>query len=146
MIKSINEFRLTVDSKSVNEGFTRVAVSAFVTPLDPTLEELSDLKTAVSEAVTNCIVHAYKDTYGKIYINGKIYENNTVKITIRDKGCGISDVSQAMTPLFTTGEGDRAGLGFTVMESFCDKVAVKSKNACGTTVVLTKRIEGKSKW
>lgn len=103
MIKSINEFRLTVDSKSVNEGFTRVAVSAFVTPLDPTLEELSDLKTAVSEAVTNCIVHAYKDTYGKIYINGKIYENNTVKITIRDKGCGISDVSQAMTPLFTTG-------------------------------------------
>lgn len=105
MIKSINEFRLTVDSKSVNEGFTRVAVSAFVTPLDPTLEELSDLKTAVSEAVTNCIVHAYKDTYGKIYINGKIYENNTVKITIRDKGCGISDVSQAMTPLFTTGGG-----------------------------------------
>ena len=134
--KLINEFKLTIDSKSVNEAFARVAVSAFVTPLDP----------AVSEAVTNCIVHAYKDTYGKIFISGKLFDDNTVKIVIRDKGCGIVDVSQAMTPLFTTGEGDRAGLGFTVMESFCDKINVKSKLTFGTTVTLSKKIEGKSKW
>lgn len=87
--KLINEFKLTIDSKSVNEAFARVAVSAFVTPLDPTLEEIADLKTAVSEAVTNCIVHAYKDTYGKIFISGKLFDDNTVKIVIRDKGCGI---------------------------------------------------------
>ena len=95
--KLINEFKLTIDSKSVNEAFARVAVSAFVTPLDPTLEEIADLKTAVSEAVTNCIVHAYKDTYGKIFISGKLFDDNTVKIVIRDKGCGIVDVSQAMS-------------------------------------------------
>ena len=108
--------------------------------------KIADIKTAVSEAVTNCIVHAYKDTYGKIFITGKLYDDNTVKIIIRDKGCGIVDVSEAMTPLFTTGEGDRAGLGFTVMESFCDKITVKSKLTFGTTVTLTKKIEGKSKW
>ncbi len=144
--KQINEFKLTVDSKSVNEAFARVVVSSFVTPLDPTLEEIADLKTAVSEAVTNCIVHAYKDTYGKIFIIGKIFDDNTVKITIKDKGCGIPDVSQAMIPLYTTGEGDRAGLGFTVMESFCDRVNVRSKEAFGTSVTLTKKIEGKTKW
>lgn len=144
--KITNEFKLTLDSKSVNESFARIAVSAFVTPLDPTLEELADLKTAVSEAVTNCIVHAYKDTYGKIFVTGYIYEDNCVKISVRDKGCGIPDISQAMTPLFTTGEGDRAGLGFTVMESFCDKVSVRSKNNVGTTVTLFKTIEGKTKW
>ncbi len=142
----INEFKLTVDSKSINEAFARVVVSSFVTPLDPTLEEIADLKTAVSEAVTNCIVHGYKNTYGKIYITGSVDEKNVVKITIRDKGCGISDISQAMTPLFTTGEGDRAGLGFTVMESFCDSVKVRSKQDMGTTVYLSKKIEGKSKW
>lgn len=144
-MKNSNEFRLTVDSKSINEGFARVVVSAFVTPLDPTLEELADLKTAVSEAVTNCIVHGYKDKFGKIYITGKIIED-TVKINIRDKGCGIEDVPQAMKPLFTTGEGERAGLGFTVMESFCDKITVRSKPNCGTSVTLTKKIEGKAKW
>lgn len=145
-MKKINEFRLTVDSKSINESFARVVVSSFITPLDPTLEELADLKTAVSEAVTNCIVHAYKDTYGKIYIAGQINDNNVVKITIRDKGCGIPDIDKAMTPLFTTGEGDRAGLGFTVMESFCDSIRVRSKTDKGTTVVLSKKIEGKAKW
>ena len=136
-----NEFRLTVSSKSVNEGFARVVVSAFITPLDPTLEELADLKTAVSEAVTNCIVHGYKDKYGKIYISGKI-SGDVVKITIR----GIDDIARAMTPLFTTGEGERAGLGFTVMESFCDKISVRSAIGKGTSVVLVKKIEGKSKW
>ena len=140
-----NEFKLTVESKSVNESFARVVVSAFVTPLDPTLEELADLKTAVSEAVTNCIVHGYKNSVGKIYITGRIIDE-TVKIIIRDKGCGIDDVSQAMTPLFTTGEGDRAGLGFTVMESFCDKVSVRSKINGGTSVTLIKKIEVKSQW
>ena len=145
-MKKINEFRLTVDSKSINEAFARVVVSSFVTPLDPTLEEIADLKTAVSEAVTNCIVHAYRDTCGKIYISGVISENNVVKITIRDRGCGIPDVSQAMTPLFTTGGGDRAGLGFTVMESFCDSVRVRSAKDRGTTVTLLKKIEGKAKW
>lgn len=145
-MKKINEFRLTVDSKSINESFARVVVSSFITPLDPTLEELADLKTAVSEAVTNCIVHAYKNTYGKIYITGQISDFNIVKVTIRDKGCGIPDIDKAMTPLFTTGEGDRAGLGFTVMESFCDSIRVRSKLDKGTTVVLSKKIEGKAKW
>ncbi len=140
-----NEFKLTVESKSVNEGFTRVVVSSFVTPLDPTIEELADLKTAVSEAVTNSIVHGYKEQFGKIYITGKI-KDNIVKIIIKDKGCGIDDVQQAMTPLFTTGEGERAGLGFTVMESFCNKVSVRSSVGKGTTVTLIKKIEGKSKW
>lgn len=144
-MKSLNEFKLTVDSRSINEGFARVVVSAFVTPLDPTLEELADLKTAVSEAVTNCIVHGYKDKFGKIYISGKIIDN-TVKITVRDRGCGIENVDQAMKPLFTTGEGDRAGLGFTVMESFCDKITVRSKVNSGTSVTLNKKIEGKAKW
>ena len=134
-MKKINEFRLTVDSKSINESFARVVVSSFITPLDPTLEELADLKTAVSEAVTNCIVHAYKNTYGKIYITGQISDSNIVKVTIRDKGCGIPDIDKAMTPLFTTGEGDRAGLGFTVMESFCDSIRVRSKLDKGTTVL-----------
>lgn len=145
-MKKVNEFRLTIDSKSVNEAFARVVVSSFITPLDPTLEELADLKTAVSEAVTNCIVHAYKDMCGKIYITGVVDEKNTVRITIRDKGCGIPDINQAMTPLYTTGGGDRAGLGFTVMESFCDSLKVRSKQDKGTTVILSKKIEGKAKW
>lgn len=145
-MKKTNEFRLTIDSKSINEGFARVAVSAFVAALDPTLEELADLKTAVSEAVTNAIVHGYRDTCGKIYITTTIYDTSTVKITIRDKGCGIENVTEAMTPLFTTGEGERAGLGFTVMESFCDKVRVRSLLGKGTSVTLIKKIEGKSKW
>lgn len=144
-MKHNNEFRLTLDSKSVNEGFARVVVSAFITPLDPTLEELSDLKTAVSEAVTNCIVHGYREKFGKIYITGKI-DGETVKITVRDRGEGIADIKEAMTPLFTTGGGDRAGLGFTVMQNFCDKVRVRSSCGRGTSVTLTKKIEGKAKW
>ena len=142
-MKKTNEFRLTLDARSVNEGFARVAVSAFAAPLDPTLEELADLKTAVSEAVTNCIVHGYKESLGKIYITVSICENGLVKIKIRDKGCGIEDIRQAMTPLFTTAGGERAGLGFAVMESFTDKVSVRSKPGKGTTVTLYKRIGGK---
>lgn len=145
-MKTNNEFRLTVDSKSVNEAFCRVVVSSFVTPLDPTIDEISDLKTAVSEAVTNSIVHGYSSGVGKIYITGIISDDNTVKIKIRDKGVGIRDLGQAMQPLFTTGGGDRAGLGFTVMQSFCDKIKVTSKLGKGTTVTLVKKISGRSKW
>lgn len=144
MIK--NEFKLTIDSRSVNESFCRVVVSSFITPLDPNIEELTDLKTAVSEAVTNCIVHGYKDSFGKIYIVGQILDNDTVKIKIRDKGVGIESLDDALRPLFTTGGSDRAGLGFTVMQSFCDDVKVASRLGSGTTVTLIKTIQGRSKW
>lgn len=139
-----NEFKLTVDSKSINEAFCRYAVSAFITPLDPTIEELADVKTAVSEAVTNSIVHGYGDTVGQIYINCQIIDDNVV-IKIKDKGRGIADIKKAMTPLYTSGGSDRAGLGFTVMQSFCDRVRVISKENKGTTVILTKRILGRTK-
>ena len=145
-MKKVNEFKITLDSKSINEGFARVVVSAFATPLDPTLEELADIKTAVSEAVTNCIVHAYRNSFGRIYITGVFTDDSKIKITVRDRGCGIDDVNQAMKPLYTTGGGDRAGLGFTVMESFCDSVKVRSQKNKGTTVTLVKKIEGKAKW
>ena len=145
-MKTINEFKLTADSKSVNEAFCRTVVSSFITPLDPTIEELSDLKTAVSEAVTNCIVHGYKEVSGKLYVEGYIYENNNVIVKIKDKGVGIADVNKAMQPLFSTGGADRAGLGFTVMQSFCDRVKVTSTPGKGTCVTLSKRIKGKSRW
>lgn len=141
-----NEFKLSFDSKSVNESFCRLVVAAFVTPLDPTIEELTDLKTAVSEAVTNCIVHAYNDSCGKIYITGQILDDNFIKIRIKDKGLGIENVQRAMTPLFTTGSSDRSGLGFTVMQSFCDRVNVISSLGIGTTVTLIKKINGRNKW
>lgn len=145
-MKIKNEFKLTVDSKSVNESFCRVVVTAFASALDPTIEEITDLKTAVSEAVTNSIVHGYADACGKIYITGQLLENDVIKIKIKDKGRGIADVSEAMTPLYTTGGSDRAGLGFTVMQSFCDRVSVTSSLGIGTTVVLTKKISGRTKW
>lgn len=141
-----NEFRLVVDSKSINENFCRMVVSAFAGPLDPTIEELTDLKTAVSEAVTNCIVHAYANTCGKIYITGQLLQDNIIKIKIKDNGLGIENIQKAMTPLFTTGSTDRAGLGFTVMQSFCDRVRVSSSVGRGTTVTLTKKINGRTKW
>lgn len=142
----INEFRMTVDSRSVNESFSRATVAAFSAQLDPTLEEINDIKTAVSEAVTNCIVHGYKNSVGKIYITVKIHDDAKVIITIRDKGCGISDIKKAREPLFTTLGGDRAGLGFSVMESFTDKLTVRSKVGVGTTVTLCKRIHGRARW
>lgn len=143
-MKALNELKIQIESRSVNESYARVAVSAFAAQLDPTVEEINDIKTAVSEAVTNCIVHAYKDGVGKIYIAVKILENSTVEIKIRDRGCGIEDVKRAMQPLFTTGDGDRAGLGFSVMESFSDKVKVRSSVGLGTTVTLIKKIKGKN--
>lgn len=140
-----NEFRMTIDSRSVNESFSRAVVAAFTAQLDPTVEEINDIKTAVSEAVTNCIVHGYKSSLGKIYITVKIHENNSVVISIRDKGCGISDIKKAREPLFTTLGGDRAGLGFSVMESFMDKISVRSKVNSGTCVTLYKKINGRVK-
>lgn len=142
-MKPINEMKLQIESRSINEAFARAAVSAFAAQLDPNIEELSDIKTAVSEAVTNCIVHAYAESVGMIYIWAGIYENSVFRVKIRDKGCGISDIKQAMEPLFTTLGGERAGLGFAVMDSFCDRIKVTSKSGKGTTVTLEKRFKGR---
>lgn len=142
-MKAKNDFRMTIDSRSINEAFSRSSVAAFAAQLDPTVDEITDIKTAVSEAVTNCIVHAYPDSVGKIYIYVAVYEDNSVKISIRDRGAGIPDVKKAMEPLFTTLGGERAGLGFAVMESFMDKITVRSKVGSGTTVTMLKKISGR---
>ena len=140
----INEMQLKLPSLSVNEGMARSAVAAFCSQLDPTAAELGDIKCAVSEAVTNCTVHAYKDGIGVIYITVSIYENNVVRIKIKDKGCGIPDVKCARQPLYTTDrEGERSGMGFTVMESFTDRLRVSSKVGSGTSVVMYKKLEGR---
>lgn len=136
----LNEMNLSFAAKSINESFARSAVSAFVMSLDPTVSEISDIKTAVSEAVTNSIVHGYKETSGNVYINVKIKQGTKVVIRIRDKGCGIADIKKAMEPLYTTGGDDRAGLGFTVMQSFMDRVTVRSKENKGTVVTMEKSI------
>ena len=142
--KIINEMKLIIPSYSVNEGMARSAVAAFCSQLDPTAAELGDIKCAVSEAVTNCTVHAYKDGIGVIYITVSIYENNVVRIKIKDKGCGIPDVKCARQPLYTTDrEGERSGMGFTVMESFTDRLRVSSKVGSGTSVVMYKKLEGR---
>ena len=143
-MQKINELKMVLDSKSVNEGFARSAVAAFVAQLDPTLDEISDIKMAVSEAVTNCIVHAYPTTVGKIYINVSLLEDRRVRISVRDKGCGILNVKQAMEPLFTTLGGERAGLGFAVMESFTDRITVHSKPETGTSVTMYKTVNGRA--
>lgn len=138
-MKPCNRFEMQFPSLSANESFARAAVSAFAAQLDPTVADLNDFKTAVSEAVTNCIVHAYRDTIGTVYISAKLFEDGKLTVRIRDKGCGIPDVAQAMEPLFTTGGSERAGLGFAVMQSFCDTVRVHSTPGGGTSVTLTKR-------
>ena len=138
----INEMQIKLPSFSVNEGMARAAVAAFCAQLDPCATELADIKCAVSEAVTNCIVHAYRDTVGIVYITVRLFEDRTVEIRIRDRGCGIVDVKAARQPLYTTdAEGERSGMGFTVMESFCDKVRVLSGCGKGTTVTLYKQLE-----
>ena len=140
----INEMNVKLPSLSVNEGMARAAVAAFCAQLDPSAVELADIKCAVSEAVTNCIVHGYKDTVGIIYITVRLYREGTVRIDIKDRGCGIADVSLARQPLYTTdAENERSGMGFTVMENFCDKVRVRSVCGKGTTVMLFKRLSGK---
>ena len=132
-MKPVNEMDLKFLSRSSNESFARAAVAAFVAQIDPTIDELADIKTAVSEAVTNCIVHAYREDLGMIYINVKLFENGTIAIRVRDKGCGIENVKKAMEPMFTTAGGERAGLGFVVMESFMNRLKVSSKVGKGTT-------------
>lgn len=140
MAKYKNSLKLIMPSCSANEGFARVAVAAFVAQLDPTIEELNDIKTAVSEAVTNCIVHAYKENIGNIYITVNITTDNVVSIRIRDTGCGIEDIAKARQPLFTTAGGERAGLGFAVMESFMDSLKVSSRVGKGTSIIMKKSI------
>lgn len=136
-----NSLKLVIPSLSINEGIARAVLAAFCAHLGPTATDIADIKCAVSEAVTNCIVHAYKNCVGTIYITAEAFSDATVKISIRDKGCGISDVKQARQPLFTTdAQGERSGLGFTVMESFMDKITVRSKEGKGTTVILFKRL------
>jgi len=144
-MKIINKFSMTLDSHSINESFSRVTVASFLSQLDPTVEEVSDIKTAVSEAVTNAVVHGYKDTIGRIYIQVAIYENSLAVIKIKDKGVGITDIEKAKEPLFTTdAENERAGLGFAVMETFMDKLSVTSRVGKGTIVTLKKNISKKS--
>ena len=142
--KTINTMKLTLPSYSVNEGIARGAVAAFCAQLDPTASELGDIKCALSEAVTNCIVHAYRDKIGEIYITVDLLEESIIKIKIKDKGCGIEDVKCARMPLFTTDrEGERSGMGFTVMESFTDSMKVSSRAGRGTCVVMYKKINGR---
>jgi len=139
--KKINEFVIEFPSKSENECFARQVVSSFAAQLDPTFEELADLRTVVSEAVTNCIVHAYRGISGIIYISVKNYDDGTVCIKIRDHGCGIEDIDQCRRPLYTTDPtGERGGMGFAIMESFSDSMKVKSKVGQGTTVTLMKKL------
>ena len=135
-----NQMTLTIPSRSVNEGLARTAVAAFVAQLDPTVEELCDIKTALSEAVTNAVVHGYRNSIGTVYIQAK-RRGNRVILRVRDKGCGIEDISRAMEPLYTTcTNGECAGLGFAVMQQLCDRVKVRSAPGKGTTVVLERKI------
>ena len=139
--KKINEMKFSIPALSVNEGVARAMVGAFCAQLNPTLEEIADLKCAVSEAVTNCIVHAYRECEGEILVSVKLCEGRLVMIEIKDHGCGIANVKQAREPLFTTdAEGERSGMGFTVMENFCDELRVNSRVGRGTTVTLLKRL------
>ena len=139
-MKAMNEMKLTFPSRSANEAFARAAVASFIAQLDPAVDELADIRTAVSEAVTNSIVHAYPDSIGSITIQAKLFASGRVVIKVKDRGCGIEDVEKAMEPLFTTGGEDRSGLGFSVMESFSDRLQVWSKKRKGTTVTLEKYI------
>ena len=137
----INEIKFTMPSLSVNESTARAVVSSFLIQADPTVEELSDIRTAVSEAVTNAVVHAYRNAKGNIELVVKLLAGREVFIRIKDRGCGIEDVEQAMQPLFTTApEEERSGLGFSVMSSFMDKLSVKSSSGKGTTVTMRKRL------
>ena len=139
-MKFNNYMILDFPSKSSNEAFARSAVACFAAQLDPTLEELGDIRTAVSEAVTNCIVHAYPEKIGNITLRCRILKDNILDVVIKDKGVGIQDIEQARRPAYTTGGNDRSGMGFTIMESFTDRMRVKSKLGHGTTVVMQKRI------
>lgn len=137
----INEMKVTFPAYSQNERLARIAVSAFLSQLDPCVDELSDIKTAVSEGVTNAIVHGYKDTSGSVLLHMKLFEGGKLYIKIQDKGCGIENIEKAREPLFTTApEDDRAGLGFAIMETFMEKVKVRSTVGKGTTLILERTV------
>ena len=139
-MKEQNYIKLDFPSRSSNEGLARSVAAAFAAQLDPTMEELGDLRTAVSEAVTNAIVHAYPDSIGRVAMRLRILEDDTLEITVRDWGRGIEDVEKAMTPLYTTGGEERSGMGFTIMSSFMDTLRVRSVPGRGTTVAMRKRL------
>ncbi len=139
-MKQLNYIKLDFPARSVNEGFARAAAAAFVSQMDPTLEELGDIKTAVSEAVTNAIVHAYPQEIGTVTMRLRILEGNVLEIVVKDKGCGIPDVEKAMEPMFSTGGEERSGMGFTIMDSFMDGLRVRSAPGKGTCVTMSKRI------
>ena len=144
-MKAENTTKIQFDSLSVNEAYARGAAAAFLARYDPTVPQLADLKTAVSEAVTNCIVHAYPDRIGEIYIAAALSENDLLTVKVRDRGCGIADVQKAMEPLFTTGGSERAGLGFAIMQELMDEVRVTSRVGGGTTVRLRRRLSQKTR-
>lgn len=140
-MKASNSMRLCFDSRSANESFARTAVAAFLCGLDPTVEELTDVKTAVSEAVTNCIVHAYPEKLGNITLRCRILKDNVLDIVIKDKGVGIPDIEQARRPAYTTGGAERSGMGFTIMESFMTDLEITSKPGKGTTVHMRRKLQ-----
>lgn len=142
-MKRVNYLKLEFPARSANEALARTAVAALAAQMDPTLDELGDIRTAVSEAVTNVIVHAYPDAVGTVWLRARILEGDELEITVKDKGKGIEDVAKARQPLFTTGGEDRSGMGFTIMESFTDRMRVKSAPGKGTTVTLLRRIRRK---
>lgn len=139
-MKVENYAALEFPSRSANEGFARAAAACFAAQLDPTLEEINDIKTAVSEAVTNAIVHAYPDSIGQVVVKVRICPDQVLEVTVRDHGRGIPDVEKARQPMFTTGGEERSGMGFTIMESFMDRLVVRSTPGRGTTVVMRKRL------
>ena len=143
--KASNEVTLEFPSRSSNEGVARSAAACFAAQMDPTLNELEDIKTAVSEAVTNAIVHAYPDSIGKVTLKLRICPENVLELTVRDHGKGIADVARARTPMFTTGGEERSGMGFTIMESFMDKLIVRSVPGRGTTVSMKKKLIPRAK-
>lgn len=140
-MKPDNEMTMEFLGKSCNEAFARAVVGAFAAPLDPTMEELSDLKTAVSEAVTNCIVHAYPDEPGKILLFCAAYPDRSLEIRVQDYGVGIPDVKAARMPMYTTGGSERSGMGFTIMEKFMTSLQVDSQAGVGTTVIMTRKLQ-----
>jgi len=140
MKRYLDQTTVTFSSRSANEGFARAAAACYAAQLDPTLDELADIKTAVSEAVTNSIVHAYPDQLGPVTLHLRLLEGNELEITVKDRGVGIPDVARAREPLFTTGNEERSGMGFTIMESFMDHLRVRSTPGKGTTVTMRKKV------
>ncbi|MDR2361022.1 MAG: anti-sigma F factor [Oscillospiraceae bacterium] len=142
-MRILNYIKIDFPSKSANEGFARNAAAIFAAQLDPTTDEIGDVKTAVSEAVTNCVIHAYPNAIGKIQMRCRILDGNVLEIAVKDWGVGIADVDKAREPLFTTGDAERSGMGFSMMEGFTDQLSVRSSPGKGTTVIMKKRIYSK---